>query len=229
MTIKEILNKYHVKGGTHDQFFLINKYIINSIVLSLDLSKDDVILEVGGGIGNISEYIAPYVKKLYIIESDNTMINILIDRLFNELKFKNVVVIHDDVLNFDISNLKFTKIISNLPYSISSKFTIKLLKENFQFGIIMYQEEFANRLISKSGNKNYGRITIYSQQNADIKLILKVKKEYFYPIPKVNSAILKIIPIKNNKLLITNSNFYEKLVKYLFQYRRKKIKTTLIN
>ena len=120
---------------------------------------------------------------------------------------------------------RFNKIIANIPYSISSPITFKFFNYKFDLGIIMYQKEFAQRLIAKPGTKDYSRITVNVYYFADVKILRIVKKGSFYPIPKVDSAIVKIVPRKAFEVMDENKFFY--LVKLLFSQRRKKIRKIL--
>ena len=227
MNVKSILNQYHLKGGTNDQFFLVNNEIINKIITYSELSINDIVLEIGGGIGNLSEKICVHVKKLYIVEKDPLMVNILNERLIKIQNFKNIEIINENILNINLNSLNITKIISNLPYSISSEFTIKLIKEKPIFSILMYQKEFAERLTSINNSKKYGKITVYCQEKLNIKKLQEVKRNNFTPVPNVDSMIIKITPniIKYDKII--NSLEYKNLLNVLFQHKRKKIKTII--
>lgn len=224
MSIRSVIDNYNIRSGNKDQYFLINESIINSIVCFSKLSSSDIVIEVGGGIGNLSERIARFVKKLYIIEIDKLMVGILKKRLISEYKFNNIEIIHCDVLSFNFSDLNFTKIISNLPYSISSKFTVMLSNLNFELAIIMYQEEFARRLLSRKDSKDYSRLTILIQEKKNIRLLKNVSKYDFFPIPKVNSSILEFTSkTKNNNYNKINEDYYNCFISCIFNQRRKKL------
>ena len=157
------------------------------------------------------------------------MTNILYERLIKIKKFKNIEIINKNILDMDLCSLNITKIISNLPYSISSKFTIKLIQEKPIFSIIMYQKEFAYRLASTINSKRYGRITLSCQEKLNVEILQEVSKYDFFPVPKIDSTIVKFTV--NNKTYdnIINSNEYKNLLNILFKYRRKKIKTILLS
>lgn len=224
--VRQILQEYNVKGGKMDQHFLIDAAALDEIVDSAQLEPSDVVLEIGGGIGNLSERIAPRVSKLIIIELDPEMIHILKSRL---AVYENVEIIQGNVMDIDLSKLqlRFNKIVANLPYSISSDITLKFLQHNFDLAVLMYQYEFAQRLTAKPGGKDYGRLSVHVQHKADASLILKVPKNSFEPAPKVDSAVIQLIP-RPASYSVLNEDFFFSVTKAMFSQRRKKIKNTLI-
>jgi 16S rRNA (adenine1518-N6/adenine1519-N6)-dimethyltransferase len=207
-----------------DQHFLIDAAALDEIVDSARLEPSDTILEIGGGIGNLSERIAPRVSKLIIIELDPEMVRILKSRLF---VYENVEIIQGNVMDIDLSNVPFNKIVANLPYSISSDITLKFLRHDFDLAVLMYQYEFAQRLTAKPGGKDYGRLSVHVQHKADASLILKVPKDSFEPAPKVDSAVISLIP-RPAPYSVLNEDFFFSVTKAMFSQRRKKIKNTLL-
>ena len=222
--VQEILKEYHVKGGKMDQHFLIDTSALDEIVAAANLEPSDIVLEIGGGIGNLSERIAYRVQKLIIIELDPQMVSILKSRLF---VYSNVEIIEGDVMDIDFSNLPFNKIVANLPYSISSDVTLKILKHKFDAAVLMYQYEFAQRLTAPSGNKDYGRLSVHVQYKTEASMILKVPKKSFEPAPKVDSAVIKLIP-RPTLYPVKSEEFFFDVTKAIFSQRRKKIKNTLL-
>lgn len=244
--IRKIMKAYKIHGGRMDQHFLIHAPTIERIVSAAELNRNDVVLEIGGGIGNLSEKIAPYVKSLFIIEKDPVLADVLKDRLLdqkddknssNAIKpynlesfcFKNVKIIEGDVLETDLSTIPFNKIVANLPYSISSEITVKILKQNFDTAVLMYQHEFAKRLAASPGGKEYGRLSVYTQYKRDAEILFKVPAEQFEPAPDVDSAVIRMKPKKENDVLVENESFYFKVTKAIFSQRRKKVKNSLIH
>ena len=223
--VQQILKEYNVKGGRMDQHFLIDTAALDEIVAAAELEPSDIVLEIGGGIGNLSERIAYRVQKLIIIELDPQMVSILKSRLF---VYSNVEIIEGDVMDVDFSNLPFNKIIANLPYSISSDVTLKILKHKFDAAVLMYQYEFAQRLTADSGNKEYGRLSVHVQYKTKASMILKVPKKSFEPAPKVDSAVIKLVP-RTALYPVQNEKFFYAVTKAIFAQRRKKIKNTLLS
>ena len=222
--VRQILKEYNIKGGRMDQHFLIDAAALDEIVAAADLDPSDIVLEIGGGIGNLSERISPRVQKLIIIELDPQMIAVLKSRLS---VFSNIEIIAGNVMDIDFSNLPFNKIIANLPYSISSDVTLKILKHKFDAAVLMYQYEFAQRLTADSGNKDYGRLSVHVQYKTEASMILKVPKKSFEPAPKVDSAVIKLVP-RQELYPVKNEKFFYAVTKAIFSQRRKKIKNTLL-
>jgi len=223
--VREILKEYNVKGGRMDQHFLIDAVALDEIVAAAELNPSDIVLEIGGGIGNLSERIAPRVQKLIIIELDPQMIAVLKSRLS---VFSNIEIVAGNVMDVDFSKLPFNKIIANLPYSISSDVTLKILKHKFDAAVLMYQYEFAQRLTADSGNKDYGRLSVHVQYKTKASMILKVPKSSFEPAPKVDSAVIKLVP-RSERYPVKNEKFFYSMTKAIFGQRRKKIKNTLLS
>ena len=172
----------------------------------------------------MSERIAPRVQKLIIIELDPQMIAVLKSRLS---VFSNIEIIAGNVMDIDFSKLPFNKIIANLPYSISSDVTLKILKHKFDAAVLMYQYEFAQRLTADSGNKDYGRLSVHVQYRTEASMILKVPKNSFEPAPKVDSAVIKLVP-RSTLYSVKSEEFFYSVTKAIFSQRRKKIKNTLL-
>ncbi|MHA1835615.1 MAG: 16S rRNA (adenine(1518)-N(6)/adenine(1519)-N(6))-dimethyltransferase RsmA [Candidatus Odinarchaeia archaeon] len=199
------------------QSFIIDPYYIQKQLEYAELTQNDVILEIGCGIGNLTRYIAPLVKKVICIEVDRRFKEIL--RVLTD-KFNNIDVIFDDVLKADFP--AFNKILSNIPYYISSPITFKLLKYSFELGVLTYQYEFAKRLIAKTGEPDYGRVTVNFNLYAEAKLMDVVPKDAFFPIPAVDSAIVKITP-RRIKIASEIENF-ELVIRELFAYKNRKVR-----
>ncbi len=199
------------------QHFLIDERIAERQIKYANLNENDIVLEIGAGNGILTKKIAKIAK----------VIAIEIDRRFVEKlkKIRNVEVINADILKIDLNEIEFNKVISNLPYHISSPITFKLLEKKFELGILMYQKEFAERMVAKAGSKNYSRLSVMVYYKADCELLEYVPKEAFRPIPKVDSCIVKIVPI--GKRFNVNEKLFEKVVRILFSHRRKKIKNAL--
>jgi 16S rRNA (adenine1518-N6/adenine1519-N6)-dimethyltransferase len=223
--IRQILKDYNVKGGKMDQHFLTDAATLDRIVKAASLEPFDIVLEIGGGIGNLSERIAPHVQKLIIIELDPQMVAILKDRL---AVFSNVEIIWGDVMDIDLSALEFNKITANLPYSISSDITLKLLQQSFDAAVLMYQYEFAQRLTAPAGGKDYGRLSVHVQYKTQASFVFKVLKNAFEPAPKVDSAVVLLLP-RPAAYSVKNESFFFDVTKAIFAQRRKKIKNTLLS
>lgn len=199
------------------QNFLIDERVASRQVKYANLKKDDVILEIGAGYGILTKKMAK-IAKVIAIEIDERFIESL-------EKIPNVDVIHADALKIDFNELDFNKIVSNLPYQISSPITFKILESEFELAILMYQKEFAARLTARPGSKDYSRLTVMAHYKADFELLEEVPPEAFRPIPKVASCIVKVKPI--GRRFDVDEKIFERVTKAIFMHRRKKIKNAL--
>lgn len=203
------------------QNYLINREILNKILESAELSSKDVVLDIGAGIGTLTIPLAQQVEHVIAIEQDKYVASVLEKRLEQE-NIANVTIFCDDVLNIALP--PFNKVVSNLPYQISSPITFKLLDYTFDFGILMYQLEFAQRMVAKPGERNYSRLSVTTQLLSDVELLFMVPKSAFIPQPKISSAVIKLKPIANPRV----DEFFLKTCRALFQHKRKKSKKALI-
>ena len=225
-TTKNILNQYGIKLNKNlGQNYLIDQNKRDQIINFGNINNDDVVLEIGSGIGTLTLELAKKAKKVIAIEQDKKICEILTNRLKTE-KIDNVELICDDALKVEFP--KFNKIISNLPYQISSPITFKFLDYNFDIAILMYQKEFAERMNGKVGTKNYSRLSAMLYFKSDVEKLTDVSCESFIPKPKIDSSVIKLTPKEN---LISHDDFkiYSKFTKALFQHRNKKIKNALID
>ncbi len=230
---KNILNKNNIKlNKKFGQNYLIDKNKRDQIVKFGNLTKNDVVLEIGPGIGTLTMELSASAKKVIAIEQDSNICRILSERLEKE-NIDNVELINDDALNVDFP--KFNKIISNLPYQISSPITFKFLDYDFDSAVLMYQKEFANRMIGKVGTKDYSRLSAMLYFKCDVEKLTHVSAESFIPKPQVDSVVVKLTPKmpelegKLTNLNIEEINFdnYSNFTKALFQHKNKKVRNAL--
>ena len=214
----------------YGQNFLIDDNIMRKIISALELNKDDLILEIGPGLGILTENFL-IARKIILIEIDETAA-IFLKNKFD--KNKNVKVMNSDILKIDLEKLfegeKNIKIVSNLPYYISTAVITKCLemKKNIdlKFMVFMMQKEVAERILSAPNKKSYGSLSVFAQYKSDISFVEKnVSPNCFLPTPKVNSSIIKFVPKNNFETDDTEQKFLFSLVKKSFSKRRK----TLIN
>ena len=209
------------------QNFLIDKNILKKIVRVGNISKDDNILEIGPGTGNLTEYIIKEKpKSTTVVEKDIKLIKILENKFKKEIK-----IINKDVLKLteDFYDKKF-KLYGNLPYNISTQILAYwCLNKQIKFEklILMFQKEVADRIIAQVNTKNYSRITILSNWKFNIKKILDINAECFSPKPKINSTLLEFTP-KKNIFKIKNPENLENITRIFFGHRRKMIKRNFV-
>lgn len=219
---KEILDKYNIRlDKNKSQNYLIDNNKLDKILECADIKSDEVVLEVGAGIGTLTIPMAQKAQKVIAIEKDPIISDILRQRLTNE-RIDNVEVINDDALRIDFEH--FDKIVSNLPYQISSPITFKFLEYDFKKAVLMYQYEFAKRMNAAYGTKDYSRLSVALHYRADIKIVDTLTPECFIPQPKVNSAVIELIPKRDVEL----NDLFDDVVRALFQHRNKKAKKALI-
>jgi len=207
------------------QNYLIDDFKRKKIIEYAKLAKEDTVLEIGPGIGTLTIEIAKKAGKVIAIEQDTAIFNILKKRLEKE-KIDNVELINGDAVKVDFP--EFNKIVSNLPYQISSPISFKFLEHDFDLAILMYQKEFADRMNGKVGTKQYSRLSAMLYFKADVKSLTKVSPESFIPSPKVDSSVVELKP-KENKIADDDFKIYSKVVKALFQHRNKKARNALID
>ena len=208
------------------QNFLIDQNIIQKIVSLAEIDNKEI-LEVGPGSGNLTnEIIKRNPKKIYLVEKDNDLSQLLIDKFDKKIKLFN-----DDILNFDEQSLSKNKIIvfGNLPYNISTeilcKWIINLKSEFCWFSqlILMFQKEVADRIISDFNTKNYGRLAILTNWRLKVKKIFDIGPECFSPRPKIISSVLYFEP-KSSFIKIKNPKNIEIISRVFFSNRRKMLK-----
>ena len=225
-TTKSILSKYGIRLNKNlGQNYLIDKNKRDQIINFGNISKDDIVLEIGAGIGTLTIELAKRAKKVIAIEQDSNICEILNQRLKEE-KLDNVELINEDALKIEFP--RFNKIVSNLPYQISSPITFKFLEYDFDLAILMYQKEFGERMNGEVGSKNYSRLSAMLYFKCDVKTLTNVSCESFIPKPKVDSVVMSLTP-KGSMLNSGDFNIYSKFCKALFQHRNKKIRNALID
>jgi len=219
------------------QNFLINPDVIADIIDFAQITKDDVVLEIGPGVGFVTEQLIKHAKKVIAVELDEEAIKEL-----EKLEADNLEIIHNDILKTDISALseENIKVVANIPYYITSPIIAHLLGEIDDLAnrnrnkiidiILMVQEEVARRIVAteKSSAKQYGLLTILSQFWADCSIIRLVGRKSFYPAPKVNSALVSLKVRKEPLLKLSDYKHFRKTIKAAFAQRRKTLKNCLV-
>ena len=219
------------------QNFLVDKSAIETILNVSDINKDDIVVEIGPGLGFVTEQLVLLAKKVYAVELDEDMVNEL-----SKINADNLEIIHKDILKTDLSRFgNNIKVVANIPYYITSPILAHLLGEvddlenknrnSISQVVLMVQYEVAKRLTAneKSPSKEFGLLSILAQFWSDVEFIKKVPSRSFFPAPKVDSAIVKLTVRKEPLLKISNYSFFRKVVKGCFATRRKNIKNSLVN
>ncbi len=218
---KDVLDQFNIRlDKNKSQNYLIDNNKVEFILKKADIQEDDVILEIGAGIGTLTIPMAKKAKKVIAIEKDPVIADILEQQKIKNNLY-NIEVIQEDALK--IKYPSFNKVVSNLPYKISSPITFKLLNYPFTKAILMYQLEFAKRMQAKPGTHEYSRLTAALYFKADVEIINTLPPEAFIPKPKVKSAIIELIPKENVDLPLE----YDNVLRALFQHRNKKVRKAL--
>jgi len=210
------------------QNFLIDNNIINNIVKIGNIDKNKTIVEIGAGYGNLTEAIASIgPKNVFAIEKDKKLVSLLRNKFKN---YSNIKIIDRDILDIIEKNKleNNTIVFGNLPYNISTKIlaSLVLLKKWppwYKTLILMFQKEVAERIIAKTGTKEFGRLSILSNWRLEIKKHFNVSNNCFFPKPKITSTVLSFKPKKNNQFNLKNPKNLEKVTRALFSNRRKMI------
>lgn len=219
------------------QNFLVDDRIIQEIISEAALSNDETVIEIGAGLGFVTEEIAKAANKVIAVEIDTDAI----EKLFS-LPYSNIEILNKDILTVDISEIvdKPVKIIANIPYYITSPILVHLLGEIDQPDyknrkyireiILMVQYEVARRIIAneKSPSKEYGLLSILVNYWSKPELICKVSAESFYPVPKVDSALLKLTVRQKPVIELDNPKLFRRIIQASFNMRRKNIKNALV-
>ena len=229
--IKSIMKKHNVRfSKSLGQNFIINDFIIDEIIRRGDISEKDSILEIGPGIGVLTQALAETAHQVIAVELDNKLIPILKETLED---YENVEIIHNDILKIDVGEMikekmkKPTKVVANLPYYITTPIIMKLIEEvsGIEEIIVMVQKEVAERMVSGPGTKAYGSLSVAVQYYCDAMIILEVPRDNFMPAPNVDSAVIRLIVKDEPSVEVLDQDFFFKIIKGAFALRRK----TLIN
>tara|TARA_B100000131_G_scaffold141308_1_gene137549 strand:+ start:2838 stop:3587 length:750 start_codon:yes stop_codon:yes gene_type:complete len=205
------------------QNFINDINFINKIITEFNPKKNDIILEIGPGRGALTFPLSKIVKRIYAIEIDPKLVELL------ELNITpNTKIINNDILKYDLNTLDNNyKIIGNLPYYITTPIIFKFFENlNWNKMTIMVQKEVANRIIASPGHKNYGRLSIMIQAYTSVKKHFDISPSLFEPKPKIYSSLITLKPKSH---IISNKILFNQIVKKAFQKRRKMLKNSLIN
>ena len=236
---KFIMKKYNlIANKGYGQNFLIDENIVDSIINESEITKEDLIIEIGPGLGTLTQKLLDVSGHTISVELDPNMITVLNDRFS---LYNNFTLINQDILKVDLNslinnllkekNLKKAKVVANLPYYITTPIIMKLLEEklNLTSITVMVQKEVAERLTIEPGKGDTGAITYTIRYYSNPKIILNVPKESFIPSPKVDSAVIKLDILNKPPINIKDEELFFKIIKYAFMQKRKTFINSLSN
>ncbi len=232
---KEIIKKYEFAFKKNfGQNFLVDQHVLDKIINSADVTDEDVIIEIGPGIGTLTSALAKHAKKVIAVEIDNTLIPILEDTLSN---YSNIEIINEDILKVDINKIaqensgSKIKIVANLPYYITTPIIMNILENELPVESItvMIQKEVASRMSAKSGTKEYGSLSLVVQYFSEPYLVANVPRNCFMPRPNVDSAVIRLTTLKSHPVEVENKEEFFALIKIAFSQRRKTLLNCIYN
>lgn len=232
---KEIIEKHGFTfKKSFGQNFLTDTNILNKIVNAADLNDEVGVIEIGPGIGALTEFIARKAKKVVAYEIDPRLIPILAETL---APYDNVKVIHQDILKADVASMieeefkdvKHIAVVANLPYYITTPILMGLIEKKLPIDwyVTMMQKEVAERLSAKPSSKDYNALSIAVQYYTDAKIALNVPKTVFIPAPNVDSSVVKLTKREQPAVKVENEDFFLEIVHAAFKQRRKTIQNNL--
>lgn len=236
---KFLMKKYDIRPNKSlGQNFLIDSNVLENIVSCSNLSNEDLVIEIGPGLGTLTKYLVEKAGKVICVELDEKMVNILLDRF---KLYKNIEILHEDILKLDINdliskeksggNIKHAKVVANLPYYITTPIIMKLLESKLDLDCItvMIQKEVADRLIAIPGQKLTASITYAVYYYSESEGIMDVPRTSFVPAPEVTSKVIKLNIRKNPIVKVRNEKLMFEIIKSAFMQRRKTLLNALTN
>jgi 16S rRNA (adenine1518-N6/adenine1519-N6)-dimethyltransferase len=230
VSIRQELKEYGLiprKGW--GQHFLVDRNMLNKVIWAAQVEKEDVVLEVGPGLGEMTFALARQAKRVIAIEIDSKLVAILNEKMKN---YPNVEVVKSDILKVDFNQfLKKEghpiKVVANLPYQVSTPLLFRFIesKETFSTFTLMLQKEVAERMVAPPGGKEYGPLSIFIQMFLDVSIRFFIKPSAFFPPPKVESAVVWMVWKEKPMIETNDEEWFKRVVKACFGYRRK----TLVN
>lgn len=205
------------------QNFIIDRSIYESMINYVALDKNDTVLDIGAGLGFLSRFSAERCKKVLAVEADKQVVSILREQLTD---INNVEILMGDVFKTKIPD--FNKILSAPPYNISSDLILWILQHSFDCGVLIFQKEFANRLVACVGTEEYGWLSVYIQCRAEVELLEDVSKTAFYPQPKVDSTIIRLVLKTQKPCLKVSDVAFRRFLQALFTHRNRKVRGAVL-
>jgi 16S rRNA (adenine1518-N6/adenine1519-N6)-dimethyltransferase len=205
------------------QNFMIEPAFFSSMADRVSLDKNDVILDIGAGLGFLTIFLADKCKTVLAVETDKVIARVLREQIAD---VSNVKVIEGNVLRTDVP--PFNKVVSIPPYNISSHLLLWLFNKQFDSAALIIQKEFAGRLAASVGTEDYGWLTVLTYYYTEVELLEKVPKSAFYPQPKVDSIITRLMPQKPKPFRLKDETSFRRIVQSLFTQRNRKVRNAIL-
>lgn len=225
MKTQDLVKKYNFRfSKSLGQNFLIDDSVLNDIVIGAEVNEEDLVIEIGPGVGTLTRELIKKAKRVVAVELDSDLIPILMEELGGEDKFS---LIHNDALKVDFNEIigeeKSVKLVANLPYYVTTPIIAKLLNEGYNFKslTIMIQKEVGERINSEPNCKDYGAISVLVQYFCDTKIVRKVAPSSFMPRPKVDSIVIRLDKLEKPRVELKDKKLFFDIVRNSFNMRRK--------
>lgn len=232
----EVIQKYNFDfQKKFGQNFLIDEHVLDKIIRAAEITEDDFVLEIGPGIGTMTQYLAENAREVMAVEIDQNLIPILSETLS---EYKNVTILNADILKVDIGKIveernagKAIKIVANLPYYITTPIIMGLFESRVPIESItvMVQKEVADRMQAGPGTKDYGALSLAVQYYASPYIAANVPPNCFMPRPKVGSSVIKLTKYKEPPIKVSNEKLLFQLIRASFNQRRKTLQNGIKN
>jgi len=219
---RRILHAYGISPKKRlGQNFVVDAGLLDRMVSNAQIRGDEAVLEIGAGLGFLTRLLAERCRKVIAVELDPKLTAILRDHLS---VFGNITILQGDILNLSVP--PFSKAVSSPPYSISSSIVYWLIERNFECDVLIFQKEFADRLVAEPGNEDYGSLTVFTYYRADVDVLEPVPRRAFWPQPSVDSVIVRLRP-KKPPLQLRDESVFSELVRTLFTQRNRKVRSSI--
>jgi len=221
---KLLLRTYRIEPKKSlGQNFTVEPQIFKQLVDHASLNCNDTVLEVGSGLGFFTRFLSKKCKDVFAVEADSKLVNLLRERLRD---LPNVRIFEGDILNVALP--PFNKIVSIPPYQISSKLLLWILKREFKCAVMVFQREFAQKLVAPVGTRNYGWLTVFAYHFSHIELLNEIPKSMFYPEPKIDSVIMRVTPKEKQPFMSENEKSIERFLRILFTRRNRTVRNAVL-
>jgi len=222
---KFLLRRYRIiPNKLLGQNFIVDSSIFQRMVDYASLDQSDAVLDIGAGLGFLTDFLADKCEQVLAVEADTRLVKVLREQL---KQLSNIKIIEGDVLKVQIP--PFNKVVSIPPYHISSRLLPWLFNKDFDCGVLVFQKEFANRLIASVGSEDYGWLTVIAYYYVEVELLDEVLRWMFYPQPEVDSVIVRLKPKKPPPFTLENVTLFKQLVRSLFTQRNRKVRNAVLS